>query len=51
MKELPPCERGYASSQLHPRFPSGDCVVCGASCIEECKHPNSERNELDDIRE
>lgn len=34
----PPCERGYAHSHLHPRFPSGDCVVCGALCTEGCKH-------------
>jgi len=36
--EPPPCERGYAQSHQHPRFPSGDCVVCGALCTEGCKH-------------
>lgn len=38
--EPPPCERGYPLGQqhLHPRFPSGDCVICGALCTEGCKH-------------
>jgi len=36
----PPCERGYRGRiQDHPRFPSGDCVACGALCTEACKHP------------
>jgi hypothetical protein len=36
----PPCERGYPQGQghLHPRFPSGDCGICGALCTEGCKH-------------
>jgi hypothetical protein len=36
----PPCELPYPRGQthLHPRFPSGDCVVCGALCTEGCKH-------------
>jgi hypothetical protein len=37
--EPPPCERGYAGHlHDHPRFPSGDCVICGARCTEGCKH-------------
>jgi hypothetical protein len=37
----PPCELSYADRvHDHPRFPSGDCVVCGALCTEICKHQN-----------
>ena len=37
--EPPPCERSYAGRlHEHPRFPSGDCVECGALCTEGCKH-------------
>ena len=37
--EPPPCQLGYGGhSHDHPRFPSGDCVVCGALCTEGCKH-------------
>jgi len=36
--EAPPCQLGYARSNQHPRFPSGDCVICGALCTEGCKH-------------
>jgi hypothetical protein len=39
---VPPCERPYSASHLHPRFPSGDCVACGALCTQGCKHPNAE---------
>ena len=36
----PPCELNYAGRiYRHPRYPSGDCVVCGALCTEGCKHP------------
>lgn len=35
----PPCELSYAGHiHNHPRFPSGDCVICGALCTEGCKH-------------
>jgi len=35
----PPCEISYAGRiHQHPRFPSGDCVICGALCTEGCKH-------------
>ena len=35
----PPCELSYAGRvHQHPRFPSGDCVICGALCTEGCKH-------------
>lgn len=36
----PPCELPYPrfEQHRHPRFPSGDCVVCGALCTEGCKH-------------
>lgn len=38
--EPPPCERNYKGHiHDHPRFPSGDCVECGALCTEYCKHP------------
>lgn len=37
--EPPPCEVNYAGRiHQHPRFPSGDCTVCGALCTEACKH-------------
>ena len=36
---VPPCER-YPYQQT--RFPSGDCVVCGALCTEGCKHEDYE---------
>jgi len=37
--EPPPCERSYAGRvHEHPRFPSGDCVICGVLCTEGCKH-------------
>jgi hypothetical protein len=36
----PPCELSYVGHLYdHPRYPSGDCVVCGALCTEDCKHP------------
>ena len=39
-KALPPCELSYAGHIYDsPRFPSGDCVVCGALCTEGCRHP------------
>lgn len=36
----PPCERsgGFTPPSRHPRFPSGDCVVCGALCTQRCQH-------------
>jgi hypothetical protein len=35
----PPCELNYAPHlHHHPRYPSGDCVICGALCTEGCKH-------------
>ena len=35
----PPCELPYAGRMwAHPRYPSGDCVECGALCTESCKH-------------
>lgn len=39
-KELgpPPCEQPVKHAFQHPRFPSGDCVICGALCTEGCKH-------------
>jgi hypothetical protein len=41
--EPPPCERGYAGRvHDHPRFPSGDCCVCGALCTDGCKHSDYE---------
>lgn len=36
--EPPPCERGWPAF-YHPRYPSGDCTICGALCTEDCKHP------------
>lgn len=38
----PPCERHFIPGRTyeHPRFPSGDCIVCGALCTEGCKHPD-----------
>lgn len=37
--EPPPCERSYAGRLYqHPRYPSGDCVECGALCTEGCRH-------------
>jgi hypothetical protein len=38
-KPAPPCERAYPQGEghRHPRFPSGDCVICGALCTEGCK--------------
>lgn len=40
----PPCEIGYSRERQyqHPRFPSGDCAVCGALCTEGCKYPTAE---------
>jgi hypothetical protein len=36
----PPCHQNYAGRlHLHPRWPSGDCLLCGALCTETCKHP------------
>ncbi len=40
--EPPPCEQSYRHEWDHPRFPSGDCRVCGAMCTEGCKHENME---------
>lgn len=42
--EPPPCELhfGPGRTHLHPRFPSGDCVVCGALCTQACQHDNYE---------
>jgi hypothetical protein len=39
--EPPPCERPFQRGEIHkhPRYPSGDCVNCGAMCTEDCKHP------------
>jgi hypothetical protein len=38
----PPCEWNYARRQWqHPRFPSGDCIVCGALNTESCKYTDS----------
>jgi hypothetical protein len=37
--EPPPCKLGYYYASNHPRFPSGDCSICGALCTEGCKHP------------
>lgn len=37
--EPPPCERGYKPIHNHPRWPSGDCIICGALCTQSCKHP------------
>lgn len=31
----PPCERPVAAAHLHPRYPSGWCVACGAAPEEE----------------
>jgi hypothetical protein len=36
--EPPPCERRFERLNQHPRFPSGDCMICGALCTESCKH-------------
>ena len=38
--EPPPCERPFQRGEIHkhPRYPSGDCVNCGAMCTEGCKH-------------
>ena len=38
--EPPPCERPFQRGEIHkhPRYPSGDCVNCGALCTEGCKH-------------
>ena len=33
----PPCEANHAG-RMHPRFPSGYCVICGAEAHEGCKH-------------
>ena len=36
----PPCELSYAARiHQHPRYPSGDCTVCGALCTQGCRHP------------
>ena len=45
----PPCEQPYAPGfgHQHPRFPSGDCVICGALCTEGCKHEDFEAWEQD----
>lgn len=42
--ERPPCQLPYPwhEQHKHPRYPSGDCVACGATCIEGCKHENAE---------
>ena len=38
--EPPPCQRNYPRGPYeHPRYPSGDCSVCGALCTQGCKHP------------
>lgn len=46
---VPPCERPFpfGGTRQHPRFPSGDCVVCGALCTEGCKHEDYEAWEKD----
>jgi hypothetical protein len=37
--EPPTCELNYAPHlHHHPRYPSGDCVICGALYTEGCKH-------------
>jgi hypothetical protein len=37
--EPPPCQLNYAHAPLrHPRYPSGNCVVCGARCTDGCKY-------------
>ncbi len=33
---LPPCERPMVLGQIHPRYPSGWCVACGAAPEEGC---------------
>jgi hypothetical protein len=46
--EPPPCEWNYAGKRWqHPRYPSGDCVVCGALNTEGCKHERYEAWEKD----
>ncbi len=37
--EPPPCEWSYRGRlHLHPRYPSGDCTVCGATAIQGCQY-------------
>jgi hypothetical protein len=41
--EPPPCELYYPPERQHqhPRYPSGDCVKCGALCTEGCQYPTA----------
>lgn len=32
----PPCERPLEPGHVHPRYPSGWCVACGAAPEEGC---------------
>lgn len=35
----PPCEHSFRGRlHHHPRWPSGDCVVCGALATEDCQY-------------
>lgn len=47
--EPPPCELPWPKGrpELHCRYPSGHCVVCGAEPHQSCQHEDYEAWEYD----